>query len=76
MQAAMRRLSPGDFTPPPGVVLTQVDRVTGRRVSFWCGSDDVVQEAFREGSVLTEGYDSTAREGLPAGPRWFEKLFK
>jgi penicillin-binding protein 1B len=76
MQAAMRRLSPGDFTPPPGVVLTQVDRVTGRRISLWCGSDDVVQEAFREGSVLTEGCDSTAREGLPAAPGWFEKLFK
>jgi len=76
MQAALRRSAPGDFTPPPGVVLAQVDRETGRRVSFWCGSDDVVQEAFREGSVLSEGCDSTVRDGLPAALGWFEKLFK
>jgi penicillin-binding protein 1A len=51
MQAAVRQSPPRPFTPPPGVVLAQVDRRTGRPVSFWCGSDDVVQEAFREGMV-------------------------
>jgi len=76
MQAAVRRAAPADFTPPPGVVLAQVDRVTGRRVSFWCGSDDVVQEAFREGSVVSEGCDATARDGLPRILGWFENLFK
>ena len=75
MQAAIRQSSPGSFTPPPGVVLTEVDRATGRRVSFWCGSDDVVQEAFREGSVLSEGCDSTARDGRPGLLGLFEKLF-
>ena len=76
MQAAVRRAAPADFTPPPGVVLAQVDRVTGRRVSFWCGSDDVVQEAFREGSVVSEGCDATVRDGLPRILGWFENLFK
>jgi len=76
MQAAVRRAAPADFTPPPGVVLAQVDRVTGRRVSFWCGSDDVVQEAFREGSVVSEGCDATVQEGLPRILGWFENLFR
>jgi penicillin-binding protein 1B len=76
MQAAVRRVAPADFTPPPGVVLAQVDRVTGRRVSFWCGSDDVVQEAFREGSVVSEGCDAGVRDGLPRILGWFENLFK
>jgi len=76
MQAAVRRAAPADFTPPPGVVLAQVDRVTGRRVSFWCASDDVVQEAFREGSVVSEGCDATVREGLPRVLGWFENLFR
>jgi penicillin-binding protein 1B len=75
MQAAIRQASPGRFTPPPGVVLTEVDRATGRRVSFWCGSNDVVQEAFREGSVLSEGCDSTVRNGRPGLFGWLEKLF-
>ncbi len=51
MQAAVRQSPPRPFTPPPGVVLAQVDRGTGRPVSLWCGGDDVVQEAFREGMV-------------------------
>lgn len=76
MQAAVRRSAPGDFTPPPGVVLTQVDHLTGRRVSFWCGSDDVVQEAFREGSVPGEACDSTAQNGLSGVLGWLEKLIK
>ena len=76
MQAAVRRAAPADFTPLPGVVLAQVDRVTGRRVSLWCGSDDVVQEAFREGSVVSEGCDATVREGLPRILGWFENLFR
>src|SRR5262249_22826382 len=51
MQAAVRQSPPRRFTPPPGVVLAPADRRTGRRVSFWCGSDDVVEEAFRESNV-------------------------
>jgi penicillin-binding protein 1B len=75
MQSAIRQASPGSFTPPPGVVLAEVDRATGRRVSFWCGSDDVVQEAFRDGSVLSESCDSTVRDGRPGLLGWFERLF-
>jgi penicillin-binding protein 1B len=74
MQAAVRQTSPGGFRPPPGVVITEVDRATGRRVSLGCGSDDVVQEAFREGSVLSEGCPTTVRDGQPALLGWFEKL--
>jgi penicillin-binding protein 1B len=76
MQAAVRQTAPGSFTPPPGVVMTGVDRATGRRVSFWCGSDDVVQEAFREGSQLSEGCDTTVQNVGTALLGWFEKLFK
>ena len=75
MQAAVRQAPPPDFTPPPGVVIAQVDRATGRRVSFWCGSDDVVQEAFRQGSVPREGCDPTVREILPSALGWFGRLF-
>lgn len=74
MQAAIRQSTPGSFTPPPGVVLTEVDRATGRRVSFWCGSNDVVREAFREGSVLSEGCDSMVRSGRSGLLGWLEKL--
>src|SRR5262247_850944 len=76
MQAAVRQAPPPDFTPPPGVVIAQVDRATGRRVSFWCGSDDVVQEAFRQGSVPREGCNSPVREALPSVLRWFGRLFR
>jgi len=76
MQAAVRQAPPPDFTPPPGVVIAQIDRATGRRVSFWCGSDDVVQEAFRQGSVPKEGCDSPVREALPSVLHWFGRLFR
>src|SRR5262249_26720969 len=51
MQAAVKQSPSRPFTPPPGVVLAQVDRQTGRRVSAWCGGGDMVEEAFREGTV-------------------------
>jgi penicillin-binding protein 1B len=76
MQAAVRRSPPSPFTPPPGVVLTEVDRRTGRQASLWCGSDDVVEEAFRKGTLPAEGCDSVVRSGLTAVSRWFESLLK
>jgi len=76
MQAAVRRSPPSPFTPPPGVVLTEVDRRTGRHASLWCGSDDVVEEAFRKGTLPAEGCDSVVRSGLTAVSRWFESLLK
>jgi 1A family penicillin-binding protein len=76
MQAAVRQSSPSPFTPPPGVVLTQVERRTGRQASFWCGSDDVVQEAFRKGTPLPEACDSVVRSSVTAVSRWFESLLK
>jgi hypothetical protein len=53
-----------------------VDRITGRPVSLWCASDDVVQEAFREGSVPAEECDSVVRTGVTAVLDWFQKLLK
>jgi len=76
MQAAVRRSPPSPFTPPPGVVLTDVDRRTGRQASLWCGSDDVVQEAFRKGTLPAEGCDSVVRSGFTAVSRWFESLLR
>ena len=76
MQAAVRKASPAAFTPPPGVVLTKVDRITGRPVSLWCGSEDVVQEAFREGTVPPDDCDSVVRTGVTAVLDWFQKLLK
>jgi penicillin-binding protein 1B len=76
MQAAVRKTAPSPFTPPPGVVLAGVDRVTGKPVSLWCGSDDVVQEAFREGSVPPDQCDSVVRTGVTAVLDWFQKLLK
>jgi 1A family penicillin-binding protein len=76
MQAAVRKSSPADFAPPPGVVLTKVDRITGRPVSLWCGSDDVVQEAFRHGTVLPDGCDSVVRTGVTAVLDWFQNLLR
>ena len=76
MQAAVRQAPPPDFSPPPGVVIAQVDRATGRRVSFWCGSDDVVQEAFRQGTVPTEHCDSPMRQVLPSVLGWFGRFFR
>jgi 1A family penicillin-binding protein len=76
MHAAARRSAPSAFTPPPGVILRKVDRLTGRRVSLWCGSDDVVQEAFREGTVLSEECDATVQSGLAAVLGWLQKLVK
>jgi penicillin-binding protein 1B len=76
MQAAVRQSSPAQFTPPPGVVLTQIDRKTGRRVSFWCGSDDVIQEAFREGTRLPDECESFLQTGVTNLLDWIERRFK
>ncbi len=76
MQTAVRKSPPADFTPPPGVVLAKVDRATGKPVSLWCGSDDVIQEAFREGSVPAEECDSPVRSGVTAVLDWFQRLLK
>ena len=50
--------------------------MTGRQVSLWCGSDDVVQEAFREGTVLPEECEATVQSGLATVLGWFQKLLK
>jgi penicillin-binding protein 1B len=76
MQAAVGKSSPTPFRPPPGVVLANVDRLTGKPVSLWCGSDDVVQEAFREGTVPAEGCDSVIRTGVTAALDWFQNLLR
>ena len=76
MQTAVRKTPPTPFTPPPGVVLAKVDRMTGKPVSLWCGSDDVVQEAFREGTVPAEQCDSVARAGVTAVLDWLQNLLK
>src|SRR6266700_4451344 len=76
MQAAVRKTAPTPFTPPPGVVLAKVDRMTGKPVSLWCGSDDVVQEAFREGTVPSDECDAVVRTGVTAVLDWFQKLLK
>jgi penicillin-binding protein 1B len=76
MQAAVRKTAPTPFTPPPGVVLAKVDRVTGKPVSLWCGSDDVVQEAFREGSVPPDQCDSIVRTGVTTVLDWLQNLLK
>jgi penicillin-binding protein 1B len=71
MQAAVRRSPPTAFKPPPGVVLVQVDRRTGRPVPFWCGSEEMVQEAFREGTVPPS---ECASSGSVFS--WIERLFR
>jgi len=76
MQAAVRKTAPTPFTPPPGVVLAKVDRMTGKPVSLWCGSDDVVQEAFREGTVPAEQCDSVVRTGVTAVLDWLQNVLK
>jgi membrane peptidoglycan carboxypeptidase len=75
MQAAVRQSPPRPFTPPPGVVLAQVDRRTGRPVSFWCGSDDVVQEAFREGMVPRDECGSTGKRTVMTFMDWVGGVF-
>ncbi|HET6368427.1 MAG TPA: transglycosylase domain-containing protein [Pseudomonadales bacterium] len=47
MQAAVRRAPPRPFTTPPGIVMASVESGTGRRA---CGSDEAINEAFRQGS--------------------------
>jgi membrane carboxypeptidase/penicillin-binding protein len=47
MVKAIRRGTPTPFTPPPGIVMTPVDSVTGRRA---CGDEERISEAFRAGS--------------------------
>jgi 1A family penicillin-binding protein len=70
MQAAVRRSPPRPFKAPPGVVLVQVDHRTGRPVPFWCGADEMVQEAFREGTVPSGECSSPSVFG------WLERLFR
>jgi len=72
----VRKTAPTPFTPPPGVVLAKVDRMTGKPVSLWCGSDDVVQEAFREGTVPAEQCDSVVRTGVTAVLDWLQNVLK
>jgi penicillin-binding protein 1B len=50
MQAAVRRSPPGEFAPPPGIVMASVDSVTGRMASVGCSGGPMVEEAFRAGS--------------------------
>jgi penicillin-binding protein 1B len=76
MQTAVRKSPPAEFTPPPGVVLAKVDRATGKLASLWCGSDDVIQEAFREGSVPAEECDSPVRSSVTAVLDWLQRLLK
>ncbi|HEV8439004.1 MAG TPA: PBP1A family penicillin-binding protein [Methylomirabilota bacterium] len=76
MQAALRQSPPRPFTPPPGVVLAQVDRSTGRRVSFWCGSDEPVEEAFRVGMVPADDCPSNFRREAATVLDWFKSFFK
>jgi len=76
MQTAVRQTSPARFTPPPGVVLAEIDRKTGRRVSLWCGSDDVIQEAFREGTRLPDECESFLQTGVTTFLGWIERRFK
>lgn len=77
MQAALRRSPASPFTPPAGVVLVPVDRRTGRPVSFWCGSDDPVREAFREDAVPRAGCDQPAfANGVERVMTWFRRLMR
>ncbi|PWU24487.1 MAG: transpeptidase-transglycosylase [Candidatus Rokuibacteriota bacterium] len=78
MQAAVRQSPPRPFTPPPGVVLAAVDRQTGRRVSFWCGSTDVVEEAFRVGTVPPDECTATVvfKREATSFFQWVRGLFK
>jgi penicillin-binding protein 1B len=47
MVKGIRRTPPSPFTPPPGIVMTPVDRETGRRA---CEGETSISEAFRQGS--------------------------
>jgi hypothetical protein len=77
MQAAMRRSPATAFTPPAGVVLVQVDRRTGRPISVWCGSDDPVQEAFREDAVPRGRCDQPSfANGVERVMTWFKRLMR
>ena len=76
MQAAVRQSPPRPFTPPPGVVLAQVDRRTGRPVSFWCRSDDVVQEAFRVGMVPRDECGPTISTRVTTFIDWVGGFFR
>ncbi len=76
MQAAVRTAPPTPFTPPPGVVLAQVDRQTGRRVTFWCSSPDTVKEAFREGMVPPDACVSAIRREAISVLQWISRLFR
>jgi penicillin-binding protein 1B len=75
MQSAIKQWPPHPFTPPPGIVLADVDRRTGRAVSFWCGSDDAIQEAFRVGMVPSDDCAPSVGGGLSALMHWAGGLF-
>jgi penicillin-binding protein 1B len=76
MQSAIKQWPPHPFTPPPGIILADVDRRTGRPVSFWCGSDDPVQEAFRVGMVPPDDCSiASVGSGLGALFHWAGGLF-
>lgn len=77
MQAAVRRVPPRPFTPPPGIVFASINRETGKLVSFWCGGGPVMEEAFRAG---TEPEADCEAPPLTAQARgfldWFRNLFR
>ncbi len=77
MQAAVRRVPPREFAPPPGVVMASVDRETGRPSSFWCGGGARIEEAFRAGTEPP----SACGEFSLAGPadrflEWLRRSFR
>ncbi len=73
MVKAIRKTPPSPFTPPPGIVMTRVDRASGQRV---CGTEDAISEAFRQGS------EPAACDSLAEAPivrdiaGWFRGLFR
>jgi penicillin-binding protein 1B len=78
MQAAVRRAPPRPFTAPPGVVMADVERETGRRVSAWCAHGPAVTEAFLAGTEPRA--DCAMPPAVAAGAGtvldWFRGLFR
>lgn len=73
MVKALRRTPPSPFTPPPGIVMTPVERTTGRRA---CGDEETINEAFRQGSepaACDTLIDSTVVREVA---NWFRGLFR
>ncbi len=78
MQSAVRRAPPRPFTPPPGVVMAEVDRETGRRAA-WCADGPAVAEAFREGTEPPRAHcpgPALVRSAAERVVDWFRGLFR